>query len=383
VRNCADADIAENVMSREAASAGSHHAEVVILAGGTGGAKLARGMQDVVGPERLAVIANPGDDIEIYGVHVSPDPDLISFWLADLIDARGWGLRDDTFNVMDGLGALGREVWFNLGDRDLAWCAERARLLAEGLTPTAALARLNAAIGVRARVLPASDDPVRTWVRTTKGWRSFQEFMIRMRAAGIVEGLEFRGAEQAVPTPEALQAIARARTIVIGPSNPLASIGPILAIPGVREALLATEAPVVAVSPIVGGAVLKGPTAAFMAFAALECSATGVASFYGELLDGIVADEPLGGPIDLAAAGPPNPPAARPPDSPAAWPPNPPAARPPDSPAAWPPNPPAARLAHQAAAGLATLQIDTRMDDGDARARVAEQVLAFAGSLMG
>jgi LPPG:FO 2-phospho-L-lactate transferase len=301
--------------------------EVAILAGGTGGAKLARGMQDVVGAERLAVVANPGDDIEIYGAYVSPDPDLISFWLADLIDARGWGLEGDTFNVMDGLRALGVDVWFNLGDRDLAWCAERARLLAAGLSPTAALARLNEAIGVRTRVLPASDDPVRTWVRSTAGWRSFQEFMIRIGAKGLVEGLEFRGAEEAAPSPEALAAIAGARAIVIGPSNPLASIGPILAVPGIREALAAADAPVIAVSPIVDGAVLKGPTASFMAFAALECSATGVADFYGELLDGIVADEPV-----------------------------------PD---------------------LPTLEIDTRMADAASRARVAERALAFADSLIG
>ena len=301
--------------------------DVVVLAGGTGGAKLARGMLDVVeDPSRLAVIANTGDDIEIYGAHVSPDPDLVSFWLADEIDARGWGLRDDTFAVMDALRELGHEVWFNLGDRDLAWCLERVRLHEQdGLQPTAALARLNGAIGVRARVLPMSDDPVRTWIRTTTGWQPFQEFMIRQRAEGIVEGLEFRGAEQATPSSEALAAIAGARAIVIGPSNPLASIAPILAVPGIREALLAAPAPVLAVSPIVGGKVLKGPTAAFMAFAALECNADGVADFYGELLDGIVADEPVG--------------------------------------------------------RLPTLQADTRMDDGDTRARVAQQVLGFAEAL--
>ncbi len=302
--------------------------EIVILAGGTGGAKLARGMADVVDPERLTVIANTGDDIEIYGAHVSPDPDLISFWLADQIDERGWGLRGDTFAVMDALRDLGLEVWFNLGDRDLAWCLERARLGAEdGLHPTAALARLNEVLGVRARVLPMSDNPVRTWVRTTAGWRSFQEFMIRQRAEGIVEGLEFRGAEQARPSAEAIAAIERAQAIVIGPSNPLASIAPILAVQGIREALIAAPAPVLAVSPIVGGAVLKGPTAAFMAFAALECSADGVADFYGELLDGIVADENV--------------------------------------------------------SRLPTLQIDTRMDDGAARKQVAEQVLGFAAALAG
>jgi LPPG:FO 2-phospho-L-lactate transferase len=297
----------------------------VILAGGTGGAKLARGMQDVVGPERLTVIANTADDIEIYGAAVSPDPDLVSFWLADLIDARGWGLEGDTFAVMDGLRALGADVWFNLGDRDLAWCVERARMLAEGLTPTDALARLNAAIGVRAKVLPASDDPVRTWVRGEAEWCPFQDFMIRRRAEGLVEDLEFRGANEAAPSREALAAIGRARAIVIGPSNPLASIAPILAVPGIREALAEADAPVVAVSPIVGGEVLKGPTAAFMAFAALECSAAGVADFYGDLLHGIVADEPVG--------------------------------------------------------DLATLQIDTRMADAASRARVAEQTIAFADSL--
>ena len=306
---------------------GDPGSDIVILTGGTGGAKLARGMLDVVeDASRLAVIANTGDDIEIYGAHVSPDPDLISFWLADLIDARGWGLRDDTFAVMDALRALGRGVWFNLGDRDLAWCVERVRLRVEdGLQPTAALARLNEAIGVRARVLPMSDDPVRTWIRTTTGWQPFQEFMIRQRAEGIVEGLEFRGAEQATPSSEALAAIKNARAIVIGPSNPLASIAPILAVPGIREALLAAPAPVVAVSPIVGGEVLKGPTAAFMAFAALECNADGVADFYGELLDGIVADENV--------------------------------------------------------ARLPALQIDTRMDDAAARARLAERVLDFAAAL--
>ncbi len=307
---------------------GVNDADVVLLSGGTGGAKLARGMLDVVGAERLAVVVNTGDDIEIYGAHVSPDPDLVSFWLADTIDERGWGLRDDTFAVMDALRALDVDVWFNLGDRDLAWCMERARMLAEGLSPTAALARLNEAIGVRTCVLPMSDDPVRTWVRTgTAGWCAFQEFMIRERAQGLLEGLEYRGAEQARPGEGVLEAIAGASAIVIGPSNPLASIAPILAVPGIHDALASSSAPVVAVSPIVGGEVLKGPTASFMAFGALELSADGVADFYGELLDGIVADEDVG--------------------------------------------------------RLATLQTDTRMDDAPARARLAEQTLSFARALAG
>jgi LPPG:FO 2-phospho-L-lactate transferase len=302
--------------------------DIVVLSGGSGGAKLARGLADAAGAERVAAIVNTGDDIEIYGACVSPDPDLVSFWLAGAIDERGWGLQGDTFAVMDALRELGVEVWFNLGDRDLAWCMERARMLADGLSPTAALAHLNAAIGVRARVLPMSDDPVRTWVRTgTAGWCGFQEFMIRERTEGLIEGVEYRGAEQATPSAQVLAAIAGARAIVIGPSNPLASIAPILAVPGIREALADAPAPVVAVSPIVGGEVLKGPTASFMAFAALECSAAGIADFYGELLDGIVADESV--------------------------------------------------------ARVATLHTDTRMHDDAARRRVAEETLSFAQALAG
>jgi LPPG:FO 2-phospho-L-lactate transferase len=305
---------------------GGGAAEVVVLAGGTGGAKLARGFADVLGAERLAVIANTGDDIEIYGAYVSPDPDLVSFWLADVIDERGWGLRGDSFKTMDGLRDLGADVWFNLGDRDLAWCIERARMLAAGASATESLQRLNAALGLQARVLPMSDDSVRTWVRTSSaGWRSFQEYMIRERAGGVIDGLEYRGADRARPSAAVLDALAGARAIVIGPSNPLASIGPILAVTGMREALQAASAPVVAVSPIVGGEVLKGPTAAFMTFASLELGASGIASFYGELLDGLVSDEQF--------------------------------------------------------AQLPSLRTDTRMDDADARRRLAERTLAFAESI--
>lgn len=300
--------------------------DIVLLSGGTGGAKLALGIAEAFGAGRLAAIVNTADDIQIYGAHVSPDPDLVSFWLAGLIDERGWGLRGDTFEVMNGLRELGVDVWFNLGDRDLAWCMERTRMQAEGLSPTTALRRLDESIGLAAQVLPMSDRPVHTWVRTASaGWLPFQEFMIRLRAEGPVEGLEFRGAEQAHPSEQVLQAIARAQVIVIGPSNPLVSIAPILAVPGIREALQAARAPVVAVSPIVGGQVLKGPTAAFMAFAALHLSAAGVMDFYGDLLDGIVADEPV--------------------------------------------------------TGLPALQVETRMDDGKARIELARETVAFAQAL--
>jgi LPPG:FO 2-phospho-L-lactate transferase len=298
-------------------------APVVVLTGGTGGAKLARGLLDEV--EELVVIANTGDDVEIHGGHVSPDPDLVTFWLADRIDERGWGLREDTFHVMDGLRELGEDVWFNLGDRDLALCVRRARRLAEGARLTEAIDEGRRAYGVGARVLPASDDPVRTHVRADGRWWPFQEFMIRHRAQGPVEDVEFRGAADAAATPEVLDALAGARAIVIGPSNPVISIGPMLAVPGLRDALAAAEAPVVAVSPLVAGEVLKGPTAAFMEHAGEPLTADGIAALYEGLIDGLVADE--------------------------------------------------------RADGVPTLETDVRMDGADGRRRLARETLAFADAL--
>jgi LPPG:FO 2-phospho-L-lactate transferase len=299
---------------------------VVLLAGGTGGAKLARGMLDEVG-ERLVVIANTGDDAEVHGGYVSPDPDLVLYWLADRIDERGWGLADDTFAVMDGLRELGDDVWFNLGDRDLAVCLQRARRLAEGARLTDALAELARALGVPARVLPPTDAAVRTHIHTGGEWLGFQEFMIRRRAEGPVEGVEFLGAASAQATPEVLEAIGSARAVVIGPSNPVISIGPILAVGGVADALRATEAPVVAVSPLVRGAVLKGPTDSFMAWAGHPLSADGVCAHYAGLIDGLVSDE--------------------------------------------------------RASEVPTLETDVEMGDADARSRVAREALNFAAALRG
>jgi len=261
---------------------------VVLLAGGTGGAKLARGMLDVLGDE-LTVIANTGDDIEIYGSHVSPDPDLVTFWLADRIDERGWGLKNDTFHVMDGLRELGEDIWFNLGDRDLAVCLRRARRLAEGARLTEAIDEQRHALNVKAQVLPMCDDPVRTHVQNEDGWHAFQEFMIREHAKGPVTGVEFRGAENASLTPEIREALQTADMIVIGPSNPVISIGPILAVGEMRAEM--RNARVVAVSPLVHGAVLKGPTDAFMQWAGHPLSSDGIAAHYAGLIDGLVADE--------------------------------------------------------------------------------------------
>ncbi len=275
----------------------------------------------------LVVVANTGDDVEVYGVHVSPDPDLVTYWLADEIDERGYGLREDTWEVMGALERAGREGWFRLGDRDLAMCLLRTERLRAGARLTQAHAEVVRAMGVPTRVLPMCDEPVRTRVRAGGEWRPFQEFMIVDRAAGPVDDVAFAGVAEAAPTSEVLEALAGAEAIVIGPSNPVASIGPILALPGMREALSRAAAPVVAVSPFVGGRVVKGPTEIFCEQAGLEVGAAGAARAYEGLLDGIVADEPVG--------------------------------------------------------GLRALRIDTLMDSADARRRVAAATLEFAASLAG
>ena len=250
---------------------------------------------DVVGGPGLAVIANTGDDAEVYGAHVSPDPDLVTYWLADAIDERGYGIAGDTWEVMTAMEAAGHETWFRLGDRDLAMCLIRTELMAAGHKATAAHAAVVAAMGVDAAVLPAADEPVRTRVTARGATFSFQEFMIVEGARGPIEGVEFRGAERATPTPQVLDALREAACVVIGPSNPIASIAPMLAVPALRAALHEAPGPVVAVSPFVGGEVLKGPTLEFCVWAGIEPSAAGLLDAYEGLLDGIVADEPVQG----------------------------------------------------------------------------------------
>jgi LPPG:FO 2-phospho-L-lactate transferase len=262
---------------------------VVTLSGGTGGAKLARGLVDACA--ELVVIANTADDVEIYGVHVAPDPDLDAYWLADLIDDRGYGLRDDTWRVMEALEGAGIATWFRLGDRDLAMCLIRTQRLRERARLTEAHAAVVEALGVTAKVLPMCDEPVQTWVRHRGRALPFQEYMIVERASPPVEGVELRGVEAARPSDEVLGALARAELIVLGPSNPVISVGPILAVPGMREALAEAPAPVVAVSPFVGGRSVKGPSEHFCTWAGIEPSATGVARAYAGVIDAMVADE--------------------------------------------------------------------------------------------
>ncbi|HEX8753116.1 MAG TPA: 2-phospho-L-lactate transferase [Solirubrobacterales bacterium] len=264
---------------------------VALLAGGTGGAKLAAGMQEEVGAD-LAVIVNTGDDVETLGVHVSPDPDLVTYWLSGEIDEeRGWGIREDTFTVFNRLQKLGAPSWFGLSDRDLAACLYRRQFIEEGGRHTDAQSQIARGLGVRARVLPMSDQPVRTRVITETGARGLQEYMILDRAEPAVLGVELEGIERAEPTPEVLDAIRVAEVIILGPSNPVISIGPILAVPGMREAIAASPAPVIAVSPYVAGKIVKGPTHRFMEALGRPNSAAGVASLYAGLIDAMVVDE--------------------------------------------------------------------------------------------
>jgi LPPG:FO 2-phospho-L-lactate transferase len=276
--------------------------KTVLLAGGTGGGKLAAGLQDVVGAD-LAVIANTADDIDMHGLRVSPDPDLCTYWLSGAIDAeRGWGIKDDTFTVSERLELLGAPGWFSLSDRDLATCLYRTHFLAEGGTLTAAQAQIARALGVSARVLPMCEERVAARVLTATGWRELQEFLILDRGEGEIERVELTGIESARATPEVLDAIANAEAIVVAPSNPVISVGPILATAGVREAIADSPAPVVAVSPLVAGRSVKGPTEAFLRAIGRSVNAHGVASLYVGLIDGMVVDgeDPGPAPEDVA-----------------------------------------------------------------------------------
>jgi LPPG:FO 2-phospho-L-lactate transferase len=264
---------------------------VALLAGGTGGAKLGAGMQEEIGAD-LSVIANTGDDVEVLGVHVSPDPDLITYWLSGEIDEeRGWGIRDDSFTVFERLTRLGAPDWFSLSDRDLAASLYRRDFLDAGGRLTDAQAQIARSLGVEARVLPMCEAPVRTMVTTAAGPRGLQEYLIVDRGEPEVLGVELEGIAEAEPTAEVAEALSRAEAIVIGPSNPVISIGPILAVPGMREAIAAAGTPVVAVSPFVAGEVVKGPTERFMAAVGRPSTAAGVASLYGGLIDAMVVDE--------------------------------------------------------------------------------------------
>jgi LPPG:FO 2-phospho-L-lactate transferase len=283
--------------------------KVALLAGGTGGAKLAVGLRDILHgfddqaaelPGRLDVIANTADDIEIYDVHVSPDPDLITFRLAGALNAAGYGIEGETHTLMDARRATGEDVWFELGDDDMAVCAERARLLNAGVPLTEAHAKACAAYPTGgARVLPISDDPVRTLIETEAGTRGIQQFLIQDRSEPEILGVKYAGIESAVTTSAVLDAITEADLIIVGPSNPIISVAPIMLVSNLWKSMRDSAAPVLGVSPFVGGAVLKGPTVKFVESAGFEATSKGVADYYEShfpaCIDAWIADDHIYG----------------------------------------------------------------------------------------
>ncbi|HZS00585.1 MAG TPA: 2-phospho-L-lactate transferase [Chloroflexota bacterium] len=264
---------------------------IVVLAGGVGAARFLQGLVQVVPPADITVVVNTADDLELHGLHVSPDLDSVLYHLAGIADeARGWGVRDETFHALDLLGRYGAETWFQLGDRDLATHIQRTRLLGQGLPLSAATDRLRRALRVGCPLLPMTDAPVATEVQTPDGWLPFQVYFVQRRCADTVLGIRFRGVEAAPPGPGVLEAIGAAQAVILAPSNPIVSLGPILAVPGVRAALRETAAPVAAISPIVGGAAIKGPADRMLRDLGHEVSPVGVAAHYGDLLDAFVLD---------------------------------------------------------------------------------------------
>ena len=272
--------------------------KIAALAGGVGGSKLLLGLYRVMDPADLTIIVNTGDDIVMHGLHVSPDPDIITYTLAGVVnEEHGWGIAGETFRVAEGLARYNRPVWFKLGDRDLATHIHRTALMRDGATLSQAMGSIRNALGVRSRMLPMSDDPVPTMLDTTEGRMHLQDYLVRRRCEPRLKAIAFEGAEKARPAPGVIEAIDEADGIVISPSNPLISIGPILAVPGVRDALRRRRDDVVVICPLVGGKSLKGPSDKMMAELGYEVSAVGAASLYRDICGTFVIDE-----VDEAAS---------------------------------------------------------------------------------
>ena len=264
---------------------------VAALAGGTGGAKLLVGLSSALGGDAVTAIVNTGDDDVIYDVHVSPDVDMVTYWLAGMLDTdRGWGIKGDTFHLVEQLGRYGTETWFALGDRDYATCAYRTRRSREGATLSVVTDEIRRSLGVTVTILPMSDDSVRTRIETTDGRTlAFQEYFVKERQNPAVAGVSFDGIDDAKPAPGVIEAIDGADRVIVCPSNPIVSIGPILGLHGVRDALR-SHANVIAVSPLIGGRALKGPADKMMAGMGRSSSAAGVAELYADFCDTFVID---------------------------------------------------------------------------------------------
>jgi LPPG:FO 2-phospho-L-lactate transferase len=265
---------------------------IVVLTGGTGGAKFVDGLQRVVPADQLTIVVNTGDDHEWWGLHVSPDVDSITYVLSRLLSPeRGWGVRNDTFYCLNQMKKLAEETWFSVGDRDLATHLLRTKLLSQGRTLSQVTHDIATRLGIPQRILPMSDQRVETRIGTPIGELSFEEYFVKRWYQDPVESVHFAGASEAEPAPEVIDAIAAAEAVLIAPSNPVTSIGPILAVPGIREALRETSAPVVAVSPIVGNAAFSGPAANLMKAQGIDVSIAGVADAYSDFLDILLAHE--------------------------------------------------------------------------------------------
>ena len=272
---------------------------ITALAGGVGASKLLLGLHDVMDPRDLTVIVNTGDDIVLHGLKISPDLDIVTYTLAGIVDeTKGWGYRGETFHALKRLAAFGRANWFNLGDRDFATHIHRSAMLAEGRSLSDVAEAIRLALGVKAHILPMCDQPVPTKIDTAEGELHFQEYLVKRRAQPVVRGIRFDGVYKARPARGVLEAIGDADCTLICPSNPLISIGPILAVPGIREALRARKESVIAVCPIVGGKSLKGPSDKMLAELGHEPSAFGVAKLYADFTGTFVVD-----PTDKTQAG--------------------------------------------------------------------------------
>jgi len=264
---------------------------ITVLTGGTGGAKFVDGLRQVVSPEELTVIVNTGDDLLWWGLYVSPDVDSITYILAGkLSQERGWGVKGDTFYCLQAMGQLGQPIWFHAGDRDLATHILRSKLLSEGKTLSEVTAEISSRLGVRARILPMSNSRVETRIGTPIGELSFEEYFVQRWYQDPVESVRFAGATEAEPAPDVIEAIRGAEAVLLAPSNPVTSIAPILAVPGIREALRESRARITAVSPIVGGAAVSGPAGVLMASQGLKVSIAGLAEYYSDFLDALVVD---------------------------------------------------------------------------------------------
>ena len=271
---------------------------IVVLAGGVGAARFLEGLVQVALPQTVTVVVNVGDDFELAGLSISPDLDTVTYTLAGRVNPEtGWGLYDDTFTTLDALAALGGPTWFRLGDRDLATHLYRTQRLRDGAPLSVISGEIARALGVTCRILPATDGRLRTMVHTDAGELAFQDYFVRRRQQDDVRGIRFEGADCCVAAPEVSDAIRGARAVIVAPSNPFVSIGPILAVPGLRDCLLTSRAPVAAVTPIIGGAAIKGPAAAMLGSLGHDVSALGVARLYQDLVDVFVLDQ-----ADAAAA---------------------------------------------------------------------------------